>query len=157
LLHHAIGTSTPAAAAKGIDIAENSDENVRLTTIYGDRNRLTQVFSNLLTNAVKFTPQDGLIEVSLESEGEHVYVSVKDNGIGIKPEFLPAVFERFRQDRSTPAQNGGLGLGLAIVRQLVEMHGGTVSVRSDGSGKGSEFIVELPARQQADLRLAHPA
>jgi signal transduction histidine kinase len=157
LLHDAIGTSTPAAAAKGIEIVQASNNDAHSAIVYGDRNRLMQVFSNLLTNAVKFTPEGGRIDVSIKTDGEHVHVSVKDNGIGIKPEFISAVFERFRQDRSTPAQNGGLGLGLAIVRQLVEMHGGTVSVRSEGSGKGSEFTVELPARQQEDLQLAHPA
>ncbi len=77
-------------------------------------------------------------------------ITVKDNGIGISPEFLPEVFERFRQDRSVTTRNGGLGLGLAIVRQLVEMHGGTVSVESEGRDKGSTFIVRLPARPQAD-------
>jgi len=157
LLHDAIGTSTPAAAAKGIDIVQESDDSARLVIVTGDRNRLTQVFSNLLTNAVKFTPEYGRIDVSLKADGDHIGISVKDNGGGIKPEFLPAVFERFRQDRSVPAQNGGLGLGLAIVRQLVEMHGGTVRVISEGVGKGSEFIVELPARQQGDLQLARPA
>jgi signal transduction histidine kinase len=157
LLHDAIGTSTPAAAAKGIDIVQESDDSARLVIVTGDRNRLTQVFSNLLTNAVKFTPEYGRIDVSLKADGDHIGISVKDNGVGIKPEFLPAVFERFRQDRSVPAQNGGLGLGLAIVRQLVEMHGGTVRVISEGVGKGSEFIVELPARQQGDLQLARPA
>ena len=157
LLHDAIGTSTPAAAAKRIEIVQRSSNGDHAAIVYGDRNRLMQVFSNLLTNAVKFTPEGGRIDVNLEKRGENVHVSVTDNGIGIKPEFLPAVFERFRQDRSIPAQNGGLGLGLAIVRQLVEMHGGTVSVMSEGVGKGSEFIVELPARQREDLQLAHPA
>jgi signal transduction histidine kinase len=123
----------------------------------GDRNRLMQVFSNLLTNAVKFTPAGGHIEVRIDSDVDRLNISVRDNGIGIKPEFLPLVFERFRQDTSAASQNGGLGLGLAIVRQLVEMHGGSVSVRSDGAGKGSEFTVTLPAQHQADFQLAHQA
>lgn len=158
LLHDAIETSTPAAAAKRIDIVQGSNNGDRPLVVYGDRNRLMQVFSNLLTNAVKFTPAGGQIDVFLEARNEHIRASIKDNGIGIKPEFLSSVFERFRQDTSAAAvRNGGLGLGLAIVRQLVEMHGGTVSVESEGSGKGSEFTVELPARHQADLRLAHQA
>ncbi|PYS99580.1 MAG: hypothetical protein DMF63_10860 [Acidobacteria bacterium] len=157
LLHDAIGTSTPAASAKNIEIVETSDENAKSAIVYGDRNRLMQVFSNLLINAAKFTPEGGRIEVFLTADDEHVHVSVKDNGIGIKPEFLSLVFERFRQDTSARAGNGGLGLGLAIVRQLVEMHGGTVSVQSEGSGKGSEFTVRLPARHHANLQRAHQA
>jgi signal transduction histidine kinase len=157
LLHDAIGTSTPAAAAKSIEIVERSDDRAQSMLIHGDRNRLMQVFSNLLINASKFTPDGGRIEVSVHAEDEHIQISIKDNGIGIKQEFLSSVFERFRQDTSAAPRNGGLGLGLAIVRQLVEMHGGSVSVQSEGSGKGSEFTVQLPARRRVDLQLAHQA
>jgi signal transduction histidine kinase len=157
LVHDAIQSVKPLAQAKRIEITEGVTGDASSLTILGDRNRLTQVFSNLLTNAVKFTPEGGLIEVSMNADDSHLNVSVKDNGIGIKPEFLPKVFERFRQDVSVTTRNGGLGLGLAIVRQLVEMHGGSVRVKSEGVNKGSEFTVELPAQHRADFQLAHPA
>jgi signal transduction histidine kinase len=155
LLHDVVETVMPAANAKRIVISQDFEEDVRRLTVQGDRNRLMQVFSNLLTNAVKFTPKGGRIEVRLSSVDARLNVSVKDNGIGINPEFVPMVFERFRQDSSVNTQNGGLGLGLAIVRQLVEMHGGSVSVQSDGANKGSEFNVELPAQHRADFQRAH--
>jgi len=157
LVHDAIQSVKPLAQAKRIEITEGVTGDASSLTILGDRNRLTQVFSNLLTNAVKFTPEGGLIEVSMNADDSHLNVSVKDNGIGIKPEFLPKVFERFRQDVSVTTRNGGLGLGLAIVRQLVEMHGGSVRVKSEGVNKGSEFTVELPAQHRADFQLARPA
>lgn len=157
LVHDAIQTLQPLAQAKQIEILEDFESDARSVTVSGDRNRLTQVFSNLLTNAVKFTPEGGKIEVRLGADDSNLNVSVKDNGIGIKPEFLPRVFERFRQDASVTTRNGGLGLGLAIVRQLVEMHGGSVRVESEGVGRGSEFTVELPAQHRADFQLAHPA
>ena len=157
LVHDAIQSVRPLAQAKRIEITEGVTGDASSLTILGDRNRLTQVFSNLLTNAVKFTPEGGLIEVSMNADDSHLNVSVKDNGIGIKPEFLPKVFERFRQDVSVTTRNSGLGLGLAIVRQLVEMHGGSVRVKSEGVNKGSEFTVELPAQHRADFQLARPA
>jgi CheY-like chemotaxis protein len=111
----------------------------------GDPNRLQQVFWNLLTNAVKFTPSGGRIDVVLERVNSHVEVSVEDSGVGIKPEFLAFVFDRFRQaDASTTRRYGGLGLGLSIVKHLAELHGGSVRVKSAGEGKGSTFIVALP-------------
>ena len=157
LVHDAIQSVQPLAQAKNIEITEAVETSAQALAMSGDRNRLTQVFSNLLTNAVKFTPEGGRIEVRLSAEDERLNVSVKDNGVGIKPEFLPKVFERFRQDQSVPTRNGGLGLGLAIVRQLVEMHGGTVRVESEGVNKGSEFTVVLPAQHRAEFQLAHPA
>lgn len=157
LVHDAIQSSMPFAQAKQIEISDDVDGEVHFVTIYGDRNRLMQVFSNLLTNAVKFTPEGGRIEVRVGAVDSHLTVAIKDNGIGINPEFLPSVFERFRQDTSVMTRNGGLGLGLAIVRQLVEMHGGSVSVRSDGVDLGSEFTVELRAQHQAGSQLAHQA
>jgi signal transduction histidine kinase len=157
VVQDAIQSVTPIAQAKGITISEEINGDADAVTISGDRNRLMQVFSNLLTNAVKFTPDEGRIEVHVGLVDSRLKVSVTDNGVGIKPEFLPVIFERFRQDSSVPTRNGGLGLGLAIVRQLVEMHGGSVSVRSDGANKGSEFTVELPAQHRADLQRAHQA
>jgi len=136
----------PAAQSKSITLVNSAAEIVDSAVVNGDRDRLRQVFSNLLTNAVKFTPADGRVEVSLEPAGENYLVRVKDNGAGISRDFLPLVFERFRQDTTAAPRNGGIGLGLAIVRQLVEMHGGSVAVESDGSGEGSEFTVTLPAQ-----------
>ncbi|HUQ08808.1 MAG TPA: PAS domain S-box protein [Steroidobacteraceae bacterium] len=111
----------------------------------GDPNRLQQVFWNLLTNAVKFTPSGGYINVIMERVNSHVEVSVEDSGIGIQPEFLAFVFDRFRQaDASTTRRHGGLGLGLSIVKNLVELHGGQVRVKSGGEGQGSTFVVAMP-------------
>lgn len=152
VLHDAVQTVKPSAQAKRLEITEVVDPGAESTIIHGDRSRLIQVFTNLLMNAVKFTPEDGRIETSVAMDGADLLITVKDNGIGISPEFLPAVFERFRQDRSVTTRNGGLGLGLAIVRQLVEMHGGEVSVDSEGQGKGSTFTVRLPARPPEDLQ-----
>jgi signal transduction histidine kinase len=157
LVRDAIEIVRPAAQAKAIEISQRTDDEAMSLVVHGDRNRLVQVFSNLLTNSVKFTPDGGSIEVSMIEDGADLAVSVKDNGIGISSEFLPNVFERFRQDASASTRNGGLGLGLAIVRQLVEMHGGSVAVESEGPDKGSVFTVTLPARRQADLQRAHPA
>lgn len=111
----------------------------------GDPNRLQQVFWNLLTNAVKFTPAGGRIDLMLERVNSHVEVSIEDSGVGIKPEFLAFVFDRFRQaDSSTSRRHGGLGLGLSIVKHLVELHGGSVRVKSQGEGHGATFVVALP-------------
>ena len=134
----------PAADAKQIRIRSHLAASARLTS--GDPQRLQQVIWNLLANAVKFTPADGLVDVDLGDAGERgVQVRVADNGAGIDTDFLPHVFERFRQaDGSVSRQHGGLGLGLAIVRHLVELHGGTVRAESAGLGKGSTFTVVLP-------------
>jgi PAS domain S-box-containing protein len=111
----------------------------------GDPGRLQQVFWNLLTNAVKFTPSEGRIDVVMERVNSHLEVSIEDSGIGIKPEFLAFVFDRFRQaDSSTTRRHGGLGLGLSIVKHLVELHGGSVRVKSPGEGQGATFVVALP-------------
>jgi len=132
-----------SADLKNININFKYDE--RLPTIKGDSDRLQQVFWNLLSNAIKFTPPGGAVKIEAEKLTAHVRVSVSDTGQGIEPEFLPYVFDRFRQaDGSSTRQHGGLGLGLAIVRHLVEIHGGAVSVASEGVGKGSTFIVDLP-------------
>jgi signal transduction histidine kinase len=131
------------AEAKGIDLELKlaADE----FHVLGDQNRLQQVIWNLLSNAIKFTPGGGRVDVELRQIDSQVEVIVRDTGIGIKAAFLPHVFERFRQaDGSTTREFGGLGLGLAIVRHLVELHGGTVGVNSDGEGKGATFSIRLP-------------
>jgi signal transduction histidine kinase/ActR/RegA family two-component response regulator len=132
----------PAAAARGIELAAFLEERC---TIAGDPERLQQVLWNLISNAIKFTPQGGRIEVRLLPCGETVSIEVTDSGKGIDPEFLPYVFDRFRQaDSSSTRAHGGLGIGLALVRHLVELHGGTVEARSAGAGKGSTFAIRLP-------------
>ncbi|GAB1545055.1 hypothetical protein NUACC21_77310 [Scytonema sp. NUACC21] len=132
-----------AAEVKDIDLQLQLAE---LEPVLGDPNRLLQVVWNLLSNAVKFTPQGGRIEVDLSGTNSFVQLRVRDTGVGIDAEFLPHVFERFRQaDGSTTRKFGGLGLGLAIVRHLVELHGGTVRADSDGEGKGATFTIQLPA------------
>ncbi len=127
--------------------AEYRRENANIS---GDPNRLRQIVLNLLTNAVKFTPERGQIDISLEQIDEQIFIKVKDNGVGISEEFLPFVFERFRQDAANIKQSGGLGLGLAIVRQLTELHGGSVSVESDGQDKGATFTVILPVASETN-------
>jgi len=135
----------PAADAKGVRIQEKIDPHGG--TVSGDPNRLQQVVWNLLSNAVKFTPRGGRVAVSVEPTESHVRITVSDTGEGIDPAFLPLVFDRFRQaDASTTRQHGGLGLGLAIVRHLVELHGGTVEAVSEGKGRGAVFAVNLPLR-----------
>ena len=139
----AVETVRPAAEAKHIRLQPVIDPRAR--DISGDPNRLQQVFWNLLTNAVKFTPKGGRVQVVLARVHSHLEVSVMDSGEGIAPEFLPNVFDRFRQqDASTTRRHGGLGLGLAIVKQLVELHGGTVRAESPGAGQGTTFRVALP-------------
>ena len=113
--------------------------------ISGDPGRLQQVIWNLLSNAIKFTPKDGKVQIVLERVNSHIEISVADTGVGIKPEFIPHLFERFRQgDASTTRKYGGLGLGLSIVKSLVELHGGTVWVKSPGEGQGTTVTVHLP-------------
>ena len=139
----AIETVKPAADAKGIRLERALDASAG--PIFGDPSRLQQVVWNLLSNAIKFTPKNGSVRVVLDRAASHVEIRVTDTGIGIRPEFIPYVFERFRQaDASTTRTYGGLGLGLAIVKNLVELHGGTVGATSDGEGKGATFAVRLP-------------
>ncbi|HKN87136.1 MAG TPA: response regulator [Nitrospiraceae bacterium] len=133
----------PAADAKGIRIEKTIDWKAGLVS--GDSDRLQQVVWNLLTNAIKFTPRDGCVRITLKRQHPHVYIGVSDTGQGISPEFLPYMFDLFRQgDSSITRSHGGLGLGLAIVRHLVEMHGGNVNAHSEGEGKGATFVVTLP-------------
>ena len=142
-IESAIEAVLPAAEAKGIHLQQSLNNGV--SSISGDPARLQQVVWNLLSNAIKFTPRGGRVEVRLERINSHIEISVADSGDGIKKEFLPFVFDRFRQaDGTTSRQYGGLGLGLAIVRHLVELHGGTVKADSSGEGEGSVFTVTIP-------------
>jgi len=139
----AIETVRPAADAKSIRI--DKDYHSSSGMVAGDAARLQQIIWNLLTNAIKFTPREGVISVAIAEADQQVEIAIRDSGIGIRPEFLAHVFERFRQaDASTTRKHGGLGLGLAIVKQLVEQHGGTVSALSEGENRGACFIVRLP-------------
>lgn len=141
----AIEVVRPAAEAKTIRLTTALDPEAG--PILADPQRIQQVIWNLLSNAIKFTPAGGEIEVRIVRSSENVQLSVRDSGQGIKREFLPHVFERFRQqDASTTRRQGGLGLGLAIVRNLVELHGGHVSAQSHGEGKGAQFMIDLPIR-----------
>ena len=143
IIEDAVEVVRPAAAAKGISLVSSFDPQV--WTVSGDAGRLRQVVWNLLSNAVKFTPDGGRVEVRLERDGSCARVAVSDTGKGIAPDFLPHVFERFRQaDAKTTRAFDGLGLGLAIVRHLVEAHGGTVSAESPGEGLGTTFSIYLP-------------
>jgi signal transduction histidine kinase/CheY-like chemotaxis protein len=159
LVESAMESMRPAAEAKGIRLEKILDPSAG--PISGDPNRLQQIFWNLLSNAIKFTPKAGKVQVVLERVESHIEISVADTGVGIKPEFLVHVFDRFRQaDASMTRSFGGLGLGLAIVRQLVEMHGGTVVATSPGVGHGATFSVRLPLaavhRTASDAPRAHP-
>ena len=159
IVETAVKALSPDAEARGIELATFYGEGV--SAVRGDATRLQQVVWNLLSNAIKFTPPGGRVEIRLSEEGElvqagsallsprsgvhSVKIAVSDTGIGISKEFLPFVFDRFRQADSTSTRNyGGLGLGLAIVRHLVELHGGTVWAESPGEGLGSTFGVRLP-------------
>ncbi|MDZ8070342.1 MAG: YlcI/YnfO family protein [Nostoc sp. DedQUE08] len=148
----AVETVRLAAEAKNIAIALDLDSEIAL--ISGDVARLQQVMWNLLTNAVKFTPNSGQVTIKLRQLDGLAQIRVIDTGKGINPQFLPHVFEYFRQeDGSTTRKFGGLGLGLAIVRQIVEMHGGTVTAESPGENQGATFIIQLPLIQQARAKL----
>ena len=142
----AVDVIRPAADAKGVKIVTDL---ARVPPVSGDADRLSQVIWNLISNAVKFTDPGGTVTVALNAEGGQVWLVVTDTGQGIDPAFLPHVFERFRQaDSSSSRRHGGLGLGLALVRELVELHGGTVHVASPGLGQGTTFTVVLPARAE---------
>jgi signal transduction histidine kinase len=152
LTEAAVDGVRPMAAAKHIDLRLSADASVA-DIVNGDPGRLKQIVGNVLTNAIKFTPEGGRIDVSVEHVGSQMEVKVVDTGRGISADFLPHVFERFRQaDEITSRHQGSLGLGLAIVRQLVELHGGTVDAASDGEGRGATFTIRLPI-----LTVAAPA
>jgi signal transduction histidine kinase len=138
----AVEAVRPAAEAKQIDLRVTLDPNV---PVNGDPDRLQQVATNLLSNAVKFTPAGGSIVVTLSYRNGRAELNVADTGQGIPPELQPYIFDRFRQgDGSSTREHGGLGLGLAIVKHIVDAHGGTIAAHSEGKGKGSTFLVELP-------------
>jgi signal transduction histidine kinase/CheY-like chemotaxis protein len=152
IVEAALGTVHPAAAAKMIALRTDlgREPGTLPLEVRGDPARLQQVLWNLLANAVKFTPPGGSVQVLLGRDGNDVVIRVVDSGIGIAPDFLPYVFDRFRQqDSSISRKHGGLGLGLSIARQLVELHGGTIAVDSAGPHTGTTFTVRLP--------LAHPS
>lgn len=143
IINAAIDVVRPLADAKSIAI--ESALEFTIGEVLGDANRLQQVMWNLLTNAIKFTPEQGQIAIWLEQDESYAQITVSDTGVGISPDFLPHVFEQFRQaDNQYTARHKGLGLGLAIVRSLVEMHNGTITAASDGEGKGASFTVRLP-------------
>src|SRR5262245_41059501 len=139
----ALGAIRPAAESKGVELIAHFGPQPEM--VLGDADRLQQIVWNLLSNAVKFTPEGGRVELRMEGDAERVRIIVSDNGEGIEPEFLPYVFDRFRQaDTSVTRRFGGLGLGLSLVKQLTELHGGTISAASEGSGRGATFVVTLP-------------
>jgi signal transduction histidine kinase len=157
VIESAVDALRPTAAARQVRITKVLDP---VEPISGDPARLQQVLWNLLANAIKFTPKGGRVSVVLKRVNSHVEIVVSDNGEGISPEFLPYVFDRFRQqDPSQTRRHGGLGLGLSIVRNLVELHGGSVRVESEGRGKGSAFTVALPLTllRQSDSVRVHPS
>jgi signal transduction histidine kinase/DNA-binding response OmpR family regulator len=146
VLDAAFDSVRPAVEAKSIEFSIASDST--RWCVGGDPNRLQQIFWNLFSNAVKFTPKGGQVKVELSGDDSVVQVAVIDSGIGIKPDFLPFIFDRFRQaDGSTTREHGGLGLGLAIVRHLVNLHHGTVEVQSEGKNHGTTFTVVFPAAE----------
>jgi signal transduction histidine kinase len=147
IVHASVESMRPTAAANGV--AVDADIPRAPAVIRGDAGRLQQVVANLLSNAVKFTPAGGRVSVAVRA-GDDVRLVVTDTGCGITPEFLPHVFDRFRQADTTPARSrGGLGLGLAIVRHLVELHGGRIRAESEGTGRGATFTVDLPRGEGA--------
>jgi signal transduction histidine kinase/DNA-binding response OmpR family regulator len=159
VVRHALDVILPAAEAKGVRVETVLDPHA--APISGDPERLQQVLWNLLSNAVKFTERGGKVQVRLERVNSHIEVTVSDTGVGISPQFLPHVFERFRQADAGPGrERGGLGLGLSIARQLVEMHGGTIEASSEGPGLGSTFRVKIPLmilrEMPDDLSRVHP-
>jgi PAS domain S-box-containing protein len=154
IVHAALEAARHGAGKKAVDLRFVPDDPAIM--VVGDAGRLQQLASNLISNAVKFTPERGLVQVSLLRNGERVQLQVRDNGIGIAPEFLPHVFDRFTQaDTSSTRRAGGLGIGLALVRHIALLHGGQVRADSPGIGRGAVFIVDLPAApQQAALAVA---
>jgi CheY-like chemotaxis protein/anti-sigma regulatory factor (Ser/Thr protein kinase) len=157
-LHQIVATAVdsirPVAEAKSVELKVQLDSDAG--PVSGDADRLQQIVWNLLTNAVKFTPAGGEIQISLIDADKNVEIVVKDTGQGITPDVLPHIFDRFRQaDSSKTRRHGGLGLGLAIVHHLVQLHGGTVTAQSDGQDQGSEFRVVIPCMVPA-LSLVQP-
>jgi signal transduction histidine kinase/CheY-like chemotaxis protein len=154
VIEAAVEATRPAAEGKGVSLSASLDPHAG--PVNGDADRLQQVVWNLLTNAIKFTPEGGRIQVGSKVVGTRVEVTVRDTGMGISPEFLPHIFDRFRQaNPGTNRIHGGMGLGLSIVRQLVELHEGTIRAESEGEGKGATFIISLPfVALEEEMRLA---
>lgn len=150
VIETSIDVIKPTADAKNIRLISDIDKT--LGRVSGDPDRISQVVNNLLSNAIKFTPEQGKVTIKLERDDNDAKLSVTDTGIGIDAEFLPMVFERYRQaHNSTTNRKGGLGLGLAIVKSLVEMHDGNISASSEGEGKGATFTVRLPLMPEIDF------
>jgi PAS domain S-box-containing protein len=155
VLADALDVVRPAAEAKDIELSTKL--SIKQEMINGDAARLRQVVWNLLSNAIKFTPEGGFVELRAEQSGERIRIIVSDTGKGIVPEFLPYIFDRFRQaDGSSSRRHGGLGLGLALVKHLVELHGGEITAASEGAGRGSIFTVTLPLAMQGVTTAADP-
>jgi len=154
----AIESARPTADARGVLLEAILDPAAG--PVSGDANRLQQVAWNLISNAIKFTPRGGQVQVTFERVNSNIEICVADSGIGIRPDFLPHIFERFRQaDATSTREHGGLGLGLSIVKHIVELHGGTVEASSDGEGQGATFRVRLPlavSRSNPDRPHEHP-
>src|SRR5262249_29930894 len=151
-----LDTARLAAEAKGVKLAANFGPMPE--QMLGDSTRLQQVVWNLLTNAVKFTPEGGHVELRMEGAADNIRITVSDNGKGIEPAFLPFVFDRFRQaDSSSARRVGGLGLGLPVVEHVLEWHGGTIPAASEGVGRGSTFTVTLPRQQLKFIAPKTPA
>src|SRR5581483_5617045 len=152
IIHAAIESQQPAINTRSIQIQTHLDPDMGLVS--GDSNRLQQVIGNLVSNAIKFTPDGGQIEVRLERVNSQAQITVSDTGKGISADFLPYVFDHFRQaDSSITRRQGGLGLGLAIVRHIVALHGGTVHAESSGNGQGSAFTVRLPLAAAGKVKI----
>jgi PAS domain S-box-containing protein len=155
-LESALDTVRAAAEAKGVTLVARFSSQPE--QVLGDSTRLQQVVWNLLTNAVKFTPEGGRVELRMEGADDNVRITVSDTGKGIEPEFLPFIFDPLRQaDSSSARRFGGLGLGLSLVKHLVELHGGTITAASEGAGRGAEFTVTLPRRQFEFIAASTPA
>jgi PAS domain S-box-containing protein len=146
VLEAAVDTVRPAASAKGVTLVLDCEPTP--TEVLGDPARLQQIVWNLLTNAIKFTPEGGRVSLAMNHDAGQIRIIVSDTGQGIEPGFLPFVFQRFSQtDTSSARRSGGLGLGLSLAKDLVELHGGTISAKSEGVGRGATFTVTFPARQ----------
>lgn len=144
VVYAAVDTARPTAEAKGVKL-ESFIDPLHGVNFSGDANRLQQILWNLISNSIKFTPSGGTVQLHLQRSASQVELLIADSGEGIRADFLPYLFDRFRQaDATTTRKHGGLGLGLSIVKQLVELHGGTINAYSDGPGKGSQFRIVLP-------------
>lgn len=151
VMQSVLDTMQPIAKKKGVKLSATLDASAK--DLMGDPDRFQQAVMNLLDNAIKFTPSGGRVDVTLENTDKGVRIKVADTGKGIQPQFLPHVFDRFRQaDSTTTRVYGGLGIGLAVVRHIAELHGGQVSVHSEGEGKGATFIMELPLKAMPVIR-----